>query len=219
MPGYTPQSADFDYIREVSQREPKILRALRDETSKMPMAAMQVSPAQGRLLALMVGLTGARRCVEVGTFTGGSSLAVALALPADGTILCCDIDKGYTAVAERYWRAAGVADKITLAIGPAIETLRGKISDGQGASYDLAFIDADKSNYDNYYELCLELLRPGGVLMIDNVLWHGAAADPEADDPDTNAIKALNAKIGVDERVEAILLPLGDGHMICRKRP
>ncbi len=219
MPAYTPQRADFDYIRRVSQREPDILRELRDETSKLPMAGMQVSAAQGRFLALMVGLTGARRCVEVGTFTGASSLAVALALPADGALLCCDVSEKYTAVAQRYWQAAGVADKISLVIGPAVETLQGRINDGEGGSYDLAFIDADKSNYDNYYELCLELLRPGGVVMVDNVLWHGAAADPNADDPDTNAIKALNAKIGNDDRVEAVLLPLGDGHMTCRKRP
>ncbi|MHA1571754.1 MAG: O-methyltransferase, partial [Alphaproteobacteria bacterium] len=170
-------------------------------------------------LALMVGLVGARRCIEVGTFTGSSSLAVALALPAEGTILCCDISEEYTAVARRYWRRAGVTNKITLEIGPAAQTLRARISDGEAASYDLAFIDADKTNYDNYYELCLELLRPGGVVMIDNVLWHGAAADPRANTPDAKAIKALNAKIGVDDRVESVLLPLGDGHMVCRKLP
>lgn len=219
MPGYTPQRTDFDYIAKVSQREPEILRELRDETSKLPMAGMQVSAEQGRFLSMMVGLTGARRCVEVGTFTGSSSLAVALALPADGHLLCCDVSEEYTAVARRYWQAAGVAGKITLAIGPAVETLQAKVDGGEAGSYDLAFIDADKSNYDNYYELCLELLRPGGVVMVDNVLWHGAAADPNADDPDTNAIKALNAKIGKDDRVEAVLLPLGDGHMTCRKRP
>ena len=219
MPGYTPQRADFDYIQQISQTAPQILQDLRDETSQLPHGGMQVSIEQGRFLALMVGLTGARRCIEVGTFTGASSLAVALALPADGTILCCDISDDYTAVARRYWQRAGVADKITLEIGPAVETLRAKISGGEAASYDLAFIDADKTNYDNYYELCLELLRPGGVVMVDNVLWHGAAADPEADTPDANAIKALNAKIGVDDRVEAVLLPIGDGHMVCRKRP
>ncbi len=219
MPGYTPQRNDFDYIREVSVRVPEILQELRTETANLPGAGMQVSVEQAQFLALMVRLIDAQRCLEVGTFTGGSSLAVAMALPEDGRLWCCDVSKEYTDVARRYWQAAGVSEKITLTLGPAVETLQGKIDEGEAGSYDLAFIDADKTNYDKYYELCLTLLRPGGVVMIDNVLWHGAAADPKVDDPDTNSIKALNAKIGKDDRVDAVLLPIGDGHMTCRKRP
>lgn len=212
------EDALYDYLLANSLREPEILNRLRAETAELPGAAMQIAPDQGQFMALLIELTGAKRCLEVGTFTGYSSLAVALALPADGRILACDVDEKVTALARRYWAEAGVAEKIDLRLGPARETLRALLADGEAGRYDFAFIDADKENYDSYYEMTLELLRPGGLMTIDNVLWNGSVAKPEKDDPDTCAIRALNAKIRDDQRVSCALLPVGDGLTLARKR-
>ncbi len=208
----------YDYLLANSLREPEILSRLRAETAELPGAAMQIAPDQGQFMALLIELTGARRCLEVGTFTGYSSLAVALALPADGRILACDVDEEVTSLARRYWAEAGVAEKIDLRLGPARETLRSLLADGEAGRYDFAFIDADKENYDGYYEMGLELLRPGGLMTIDNVLWNGSVANPDKDDVDTRAIRALNAKIRDDQRVSCALLPVGDGLTLARKR-
>ena len=208
----------YDYVLANSLREPPLLARLREETAKLPMARMQIGPDQGQFMRLLVELIGARRTVEVGTFTGYSSLSVALALPADGNLIACDISEEYTAIARRYWAEAGVADRIELRLGPAVETLDGLIADGGVGAYDFAFIDADKTNYDSYYERCLTLLRPGGLIAVDNVLWNGAVADPEDRTPDTQAIRALNAKIHEDERVSISLATVGDGLMLARKR-
>lgn len=208
------------YIRDVSVREPAILTRLRAETATLEDAGMQISPEQGQFMALMVETIGARRCLEVGVFTGYSSLVVALALPADGKLVACDVSEDYTAIARRYWAEAGIADKIELRIAPAVETLDRLIADGQSGTFDFAFIDADKPNYDNYYERALTLLRPGGILAIDNVLWGGSVIKPEKDkDPNTLAIRALNKKIKDDKRVTISLLTLGDGVTVARKRP
>lgn len=208
----------YDYLLEVSLREPPLLERLREETGKLPYAQMQVAPDQGQFMALMVELTGARRVLEVGTFTGYSALAMALALPPDGRVLTCDIDPEMTAIARRYWAEAGVAERIELRLVPAAETLEALLGDGQAGAFDLAFIDADKKNYDTYYEQVLALLRPGGLMMIDNVLWSGKVADRAADDEDTRAIRALNRKVHGDERVSLALVPLSDGLTLARKR-
>jgi predicted O-methyltransferase YrrM len=206
------------YLLEVSLREPAVLRELRAETAKMPMGMMQIGPEQGQFMALLARLVGARRCLEIGTFTGYSSLAVALALPPDGRIVCCDVSEEYTAVARRYWAKAGVADKIALHLAPARETLERLLKEGGRGSFDMAFIDADKANYDAYYEMGLALVRKGGVILIDNVLWSGAVADPSRNDPDTAALKALNSKLHRDERIDLSMLPLGDGVTLARVR-
>ncbi len=208
----------YDYMLANSLREPPLLARLRDETAKLPMARMQIGPDQGQFMRLLVELIGARRAVEVGTFTGYSSLSVALALPADGKLVACDISEEYTAIARRYWAEAGVAERIDLRLGPAVETLDALIADGGSGAYDFAFIDADKTNYDSYYERCLTLLRPGGLIAIDNVLWSGAVADPADQTADTVAIRALNAKVHRDERVSISLATVGDGLMLARKR-
>ncbi len=208
----------YDYILSNSLREPEVLGRLRAETAAHPMSGMQIAPDQGQFMQLLVQLTGAKRCIEVGTFTGYSSTAVALALPEDGSIVACDVSEEYTAVARRYWAEAGVADKITLVLAPATETLPGLIADGQAGTYDLAFIDADKENYDSYYESCLELLRPGGLILIDNVLWSGAVADPARTDTDTSALRALNAKLKDDQRVTISMIPISDGVTLALKR-
>jgi predicted O-methyltransferase YrrM len=207
-----------DYVREVGTREPDVLARLREETASLPMHRMQVAPEQGALLAMLVELTGARRCLEVGTFTGYSSLAVALALPEDGRLLCCDVSEEWTSIARRYWDEAGIGDKVDLRIAPATETLDALIADGEEAAYDLAFIDADKTGYDDYYERLLRLVRPGGLIAIDNVLWGGRVADPAEDEPDTVALRALNRKLATDERVSLCLLPVADGVTLARVR-
>jgi predicted O-methyltransferase YrrM len=206
------------YLRSVSLREPESLRRLREETARMPMAGMQISPDQGQFMALLVRLLGARRCLEIGTFTGYSALAVALALPADGRIVCCDVSEDYTAVARRAWANAGVAGKIELHLAPARVTLDRLRAEGRHGGFDFAFIDADKESYDHYYEACLELVRPGGLIAIDNVLWSGAVADPQRQDADTNALRALNRKLHDDQRVDISMLPLGDGLTLARVR-
>jgi len=207
-----------DYIVATMRREDDIVRRLREETAKDPMRGMQIAPDQGQFMALMVRLTGAKRAIEVGVFTGMSGLWVARALPDDGYLLACDVSEEWTAMAKRYWQEAGVADKIELRIAPAIETLQAKIDAGEAGSYDIAFIDADKSSYDAYYEACLVLLRQGGVILIDNVLWGGAVIDESDQSEDTQAIRALNAKVGQDGRVEAALLTVSDGITMAIKR-
>ncbi len=208
----------YDYLLANSLREPPLLARLREETAVMPAANMQFGPEQGQFMALLVELIGARRTLEVGTFTGYSALSVALALPADGRVVACDISEEFTAVARRYWAEAGVADKIDLRLGPAVETLDALIAEGLSGAFDFMFIDADKQGYDAYYERGLALLRPGGLIAIDNVLWNGAVADPARQDKETRAIRALNRKVQADERVGISLVPIGDGLMLARKR-
>ena len=208
----------YDYILSVSLREADVLRRLREETARMPLAIMQIAPEQGQFMALIVELMGAKRTLEVGVFTGYSSLAVALALPDDGHITACDVSEEWTAIARRYWAEAGVADKVDLRLAPAIETLDALLADGQAGSYDFAFIDAEKTEYTDYYERVLQLLRQGGLVAIDNVLWNGAVADPADDKEDTNAIRAFNEKLRDDDRVSLSLLPLADGLTLARKR-
>jgi predicted O-methyltransferase YrrM len=208
----------YEYLRAVSLREHGALRRLREETARMSQAQMQIAPEQGQLMALLVQLLGARRTLEVGVFTGYSSLAVALALPPDGRVVACDVSEEWTAVARRYWREAGVAEKIDLRLAPALDTLDGLLGGGQAGAFDFAFIDADKGNYDAYYERALELVRPGGLICIDNVLWSGRVADPGVEDEDTAAIRALNRKLHGDERVALSLVPVADGLTLALKR-
>jgi len=208
----------YDYLLKVSLRESPLLAELRAETAKLPDAVMQISPEQGQFMALLVELIGARRAIEVGTFTGYSALCVASALPARGKLIACDISKEYTSVGRPYWERAGVAGKIDLRLGPALGTLRSLLAEGAAGSFDFAFIDADKKEYDGYYEAILELLRPGGLVAIDNVLWGGAVADSRKRDADTVAIRTLNKKLHGDERVSLSLLPIGDGVTLARKR-
>lgn len=210
--------AVYDYILANSLREPEVLRRLREETAGHSLANMQIAPEQGQFMALLVELTGARRILEIGVFTGYSSTSLALALPADGMLTACDISKKHTDVARRYWEMAGVLDKIDLRIGPALDTLDGLLAEGRAGRYDLAFIDADKVNYDAYYERSLSLLRKGGLIMVDNVLWNGQVADPTFDDEDTQAIRTLNRKIYADSRVGTSLLPVADGITLALKR-
>jgi len=208
----------YEYLLGVSLREAELLAELREETGKLEKATMQISPEQGQFMALLVELIGARRTIEVGTFTGYSALIVALALPPEGRVIACDVSEEWTAIAERYWKRAGVADKIDLRLGPAADTLKALLAKGGRASFDFAFIDADKANYDTYYELCLELVRPGGLIAVDNVLWHGKVIDPAVTDADTEAIRRLNAKLAKDERISLSLVPIGDGLSLARKR-
>lgn len=206
-----------EYLLAHTLREPPLFRELREETAKLPEGGMQISPEQGQFMMLLIELIGAKRTIEVGTFTGYSALCVASALPADGRSLACDASETWTAIARRYWKRAGVENKIDLRIGPAIETLRALPRSECGAS-DFFFIDADKENDDAYYELALELVRPGGLIAIDNTLWSGRVADPSKTDADTEAIRAINDKIHSDERVTSSLVPIGDGLMLARKR-
>lgn len=207
----------YQYLLDVSLREHPVLAELRELNRHHPRASMQIAPEQGQFLALLVKLLGARRTVEVGVFTGYSALATALALPPDGSLIGCDVSREFTDIARGFWEKAGVAHKIELRIAPATETLDELIADGEAASFDFAFIDADKSNYDAYFERCLTLLRPGGLAAIDNVLWGGAVARP-AEDEDTAAIQALNRKLHADERIDLSLVPVADGLTLARKR-
>jgi predicted O-methyltransferase YrrM len=207
----------YDYILAHSLREHPAQTALRALTRQHPHAGMQISAEQGQFMALLVKLTGARRAVEVGVFTGYSALAVALALPQDGRLLACDISEDFTQIGRHFWKQAGVAHKIDLQIAPALITLDARLAAGEAGQYDFAFIDADKRSYDAYYERCLQLLRAGGLLAIDNTLWSGAVASP-SQDTDTAALQALNIKLHGDERVDISLLPIGDGLTLARKR-
>jgi predicted O-methyltransferase YrrM len=201
------------YIDEHSVREPAILRELRAATAAVPYSGMQIGADQGQFMALLVQAIGARNCLEIGTYTGYSALAVALALPEDGRVLCCDISEEWTAIARRFWEKAGVARKISLKLGPALETLK-----QLKGPYDFVFIDADKGNYANYYERCLELVRRGGIIAIDNTLWSGWVADAKRDDDDTRALRAFNDKLHRDERVALSMIPLGDGVTLALKK-
>ncbi len=206
------------YVLGAGVREPSLLQRLREETARDPAARMQIAPEQGQFMALLVGLLGARRILEVGTFTGYSSLAMALALPADARFTCCDVSAQWTAVARRYWEEAGVAKRMDLRLAPALETLDALLQEGAAASYDFAFIDADKQNYAAYYERCLALLRPGGLVAVDNVLWGGSVADANDREPDTLAIRAFNAQLHEDARIDLSMVPIGDGLSLARKR-
>ncbi|MEO8080090.1 MAG: class I SAM-dependent methyltransferase [Caldimonas sp.] len=206
-----------DYLVAHSVREHPAQVALREATRALPQAGMQIGPEQAQLMALLVRLTGTRRAIEVGVFTGYSALAVALALPDDGYLLACDVSDAYTRVGRPFWAEAGVAAKIDLRLAPALETLDAQLAAGQAGSFDFAFIDADKSSYDAYLERCLSLLRPGGLVAIDNVLWGGAVARPAAD-ADTAALQALNDKLHADPRVDIAIVPIGDGLTLARKR-
>lgn len=207
----------YDYLLSVSLREPIILTQLRQETSQLPMSRMQISPEQGQFMAFLVKLMRVKKTLELGVFTGYSSLAVALALPADGKIVACDVSEEYTSIARRYWQQAGVADKIDLHIAPALETLDNLLAAGEAGTFDFAFIDADKGNYENYYERSLELIRPGGLIAIDNVLWSGKVADPEIQDNQTDKIRAFNRKLHQDSRITLSLVPIADGLTLAIK--
>jgi caffeoyl-CoA O-methyltransferase len=207
-----------DYLVRTGVREHPVLAELRRSTAEMPNANMQIAPEEGALLAMLVRVLPARRILEVGTFTGYSSTAMALAQPADGQVVCCDVSAEFTDVARRAWADAGVADRISLRLGPALETLDALLAAGEAGSFDLAFIDADKLSYDAYYERALELVRAGGLIAIDNVLWSGRVADPADREESTEVIRALNAKIAVDERVDVAMVPIADGLTLARVR-
>ena len=209
--------AVIDYVGRVGARERPALRRCREETARMPNANMQIAPEEGAFLALLARLVGARQTLEIGSFTGYSALSVALALPEDGRVVALDISREYTDRARGYWKEADMENRIDLRIGPALASLDRITANGEGP-FDMAFIDADKSNYDLYYERTLELLRPGGVIALDNMLWSGAVADPTIHDPDTTALRALNTKIQADNRVDMALATIADGVMLARKR-
>src|SRR4051812_37515428 len=206
------------YVVEVGVREPEVLVRLREETAAIPEHGMQIAPEEGAFLAMLAELTGSRRCIEIGTFTGYSSTALALRLPEDGRMVCCDVSEEWTSVARKYWDEAGVADKIDLRIGPALDTLDGLLADGGEGLYDFAFVDADKSGYDGYYERLLRLVRAGGLIAFDNMLRGGHVLDPGPDDEDSRAIQSLNRKLADDDRVSICLLPVADGVTLARCR-
>jgi caffeoyl-CoA O-methyltransferase len=207
----------YDYLVQFGTRENDLLKDLRAETAKMPGAGMQIGPEQGAFMGLLVELIGARRALEIGTFTGYSSLCIAGALPVDGKLICCDVSETYTKVARDYWRRAGLESLVELRLGPAAATLDALI-EADVEPFDFAFIDADKTNYGHYYDRVMQLVRPGGLIAIDNVLWGGDVADPEENDADTQAIRALNERVRNDERVTLALAPIGDGLTLARKR-
>lgn len=207
----------YDYVLKYGVREHPILAEVRQWTNDNLPFNMQISPEHGQFMGLLIKLTGARKALEVGVFTGYSSLVASMAMPEDGQLVACDISEEYTSAARKFWEKAGVDNKIDLRIAPATETLQQLVNDGQENSFDMAFIDADKTGYDSYYELTLKLLKPGGWLMIDNVLWSGAVADSAKNDDDTLALKALNQKIAHDDRVEMVLLPVSDGVTLIMK--
>ncbi|GMW05309.1 MAG: class I SAM-dependent methyltransferase [Gammaproteobacteria bacterium] len=220
--GPTPRSLSLDsalyrYVVEHSSREPPVLARLRAATAGVRGAQMQIGPDQGQFMQFLVRLTGAQRCLELGTYTGYSSLAVALALPADGHLVTCDVSDEWTQLARQFWREAGVENRIDLRLQPALATLDEFAADGTGG-FDFAFIDADKTNYIAYYERVLNLLRPGGLICADNTLWSGDVARPEVDDEDTRAIRAFNDHLHRDERIDLSLVPIGDGLTLARKR-
>lgn len=208
----------YQYLLDHSVRETPIMRALREITRHEEGAGMQIGPEQGQFMALLVELLGAKRIIEIGTFTGYSALCMAQAMPKDGKLICCDVSKEWTAVGRPFWEQAGIEDRIELRIAPALETLDAMLQNNQAGQFDMAFIDADKPNYPNYYERCLKLIRPGGLLMFDNTLWSGAIADPSDQDEDTLALRKLNDMLYKDERVGISLVPIGDGLTLARKR-
>ena len=208
----------YQYLLNSSLRESEILKSLRQETAQLPTANMQIAPEQGQFMALLIQLIGAKNTIEVGVYTGYSALSVAMALPQNGQILACDISEEYTSVARRYWQQAEVEEKIDLHLAPATETLKRAIDDGQSESFDFAFIDADKANYSEYFELCLELLCSGGLIAVDNVLWDGAVVDSQKQDVDTCAIRTFNQQLLADDRVDISMVPIADGLTLARKR-
>ena len=209
--------AIYRYLLSESLREPEILHKLREETAKDPMARMQIAPEQGQFMALLVQLICAKKCIEIGVFTGYSSLCVALALPFDGKIIACDVSEEWTRIARRYWQEAGVAHKIKLRLAPALKTLDVLLAENQAGTFDFAFIDADKENYLAYYECCLKLLRRGGLIAIDNTLWSGRVAEPDNRETDTVALRKFNGKLHHDQRVALSLLPIADGLTLALK--
>jgi predicted O-methyltransferase YrrM len=208
----------YDYLINVSLREPDILCRLREQTLTMPEADLEIAPEQGQLMALLLRLISATRVLEIGTFTGYSSLAMALALPKDGELVTCDLSEEWTAIARRYWQEAGVEDRITLCLGPALDTLDRLLAEGQRDSFDFAFIDADKENDLVYFERCMKLVRTGGLIVVDNVLWSGRVIDPKVDDVDTASIRVFNRALLEDERIDLSLVPIADGLTLARKR-
>ncbi len=207
----------YDYLLDVSLRDNALLRALRKHTDELESGAMQISADQGQFMALQLKLMRAKRVIEIGTFTGYSALVMALALPSDGRLVACDTSEEWTTIAQRYWEQAGIAHKINLQLGPALKTLQKLLNEGEEEQFDAAFIDADKVNLRNYYEKCLQLVRPGGLIMIDNVLWSGEVIDTSNQSADTRAIRELNTYIYNDERVDISLVPIGDGLTLARK--
>jgi caffeoyl-CoA O-methyltransferase len=208
----------YEYMLKVSLRESGIMRRLRAETAQMPSSGMQVSPEQGQFMSFLVGALGVKTALEVGTFTGYSSLAVALAMPPEGRLVACDVNDDWTQIARKYWREAGVEERIELRLGPGVETLDKLLAEGKKGFFDFAFIDADKESYVKYYEQCLSLVRPGGVIAFDNVLWDGRVADPKDNSASTVAIRNLNDRIAADDRVLVTLLPIGDGLTLVRPK-
>jgi predicted O-methyltransferase YrrM len=208
----------YDYLIRESVREPDLLAELRRETSALPMAKMQIGPEQGQFMALLIQIMGARNCLEVGTFTGYSALVCALALPEDGRLITLDVSEEWTQIATRFWARSDVGQRIDLRMGPAVESMRGLLNDGEADGFDFLFIDADKTGYADYYELGLKLVRPGGVIAFDNVLWGGSVADPSDEEADTLALRALNRKLHEDIRVDLSMVPIGDGLTLVWKR-
>ncbi|MEL0328789.1 MAG: class I SAM-dependent methyltransferase, partial [Deltaproteobacteria bacterium] len=208
----------LEYLRQNSVREPDVLQELREETQKLPHSGMQISPEQGQLMAMLVKLVNARKIVEIGTFTGYSSTVMALAMPEDSQLIAFDISEEYTRTARRFWKKAGVDQRVKLVLGNAKESLKDFLQAGEQESVDLAFIDADKSSYAEYYECCLKLIRPGGLILVDNVLWSGQVADASNHDKDTEALRIFNAALSSDQRVDLCMVPIGDGLTIARKR-
>ena len=206
------------YLQGVSLRDTEVLRQLREETAQQPMSIMQIAPEQGQFMAFLIQLMGAKKALEIGVFTGYSSLVVAIALPEDGKLVACDVSEEYTSIARRYWEQAGVTHKIDLYIAPALETLEKLLAKGEADSFDFAFIDADKGNYDNYYEFALKLVRPGGLIAVDNVLWGGKVGDPQVQDNQTKKIRNFNQKLFEDQRIHLSLVPIADGLTLAIKK-
>ncbi len=207
----------YEYLLGTSVREPEVLRRLREETASQPLARMQIAPEQGQFMALLMQIAGVRRAIEVGTFTGYSALSMVLAMPDDGHMVCCDINEEWASVAQRYWAEAGVQDRIDLRLAPALDTLD-ELVEAAAGQFDFAFIDADKQNYTAYYDKCMQLVRSGGLIAIDNTLWSGAVADPANDEASTRAIRRFNDRLYHDDRINISLVPIGDGLTLAYKR-
>ncbi|MBT6728970.1 MAG: methyltransferase domain-containing protein [Deltaproteobacteria bacterium] len=208
----------LEYLRQHAVREPKVLRELREETQQLPNAGMQISSEQGQLMAMLVRLVNARKIIEVGTFTGYSSTVMALAMPPEGQLIACDVSEEYTRMARKFWQKAGVEQKVQLILGNAKESLKQLLQADEQETFDLAFIDADKTAYVEYYEFCLQLLRPGGLILVDNVLWGGQVADSSNHDMDTEALRTFNVALSSDQRIDLCMVPIGDGLTMARKR-
>ncbi|MBI3928066.1 MAG: class I SAM-dependent methyltransferase [Armatimonadetes bacterium] len=208
----------YDYMLSISLREPEVMKRLREETARLPQSRMQIAPEQAQFMAFLAELIGARRVLEVGTFTGYSALALAGALPPEGRLITCDVNDVWTSMARPFWEEAGVLGRIEVRLGPAVGTLDALLDEGLEGTFDLAFIDADKENYRRYYEQCLRLVRSGGLVLLDNILWSGRVADSRVKDVDTEALRQINRRLHQDERVSLSVLPLADGLTIALKR-